>query len=269
MQDLELLAPDQAGSVVMVAPIERFTTLWADLRRRCRLAGLPVHGDHAAGSPVRWTRIGAAQALLLVSWGALLAGVRASVMAGRDAPLTQEIDQLANFCERLDADAFPPLATAELAALTPRRLGQLLDILDDVAMACEQRGIGQHVGVDARASRGAFCRSLRVGHFEFALIWSVPLWATQRETPFWLQITPATAAPATPIEEQLLTLSYELPPRLLRDPSHGQPLVPLFPLTGVGRAAVVADLVVQVEAVARLLDEAPTIGFGSATVRST
>src|SRR4051812_21584218 len=58
---LPTLAPDRPGALLILAPSSRFTPLWAELRRRCRLAGLPLHGDHAAGDPIRWTRLGGQQ----------------------------------------------------------------------------------------------------------------------------------------------------------------------------------------------------------------
>jgi hypothetical protein len=267
--DLRSLFADRTSAVVIVAPATRFTTLWASVRRRCRLAGLPVHGDHAAGDPIRWTRVGSVQTLMLLSWSALLAGMRSSVAAAGDESLASEIDQLASLCARLDSETFQPLGVDEFAVVTPRRLHQLLDLLDEVATACERRGIGHLADRDAQASRGVYSRSLRVGHMEFALAWSVPHWSTLRETPFWLQIIANGGTAATLVEERLRPLSHEIPPRLLRDQARGYPLVPLFPLIGAEREVVVADLVGQVEEVARLLDEAPTIGFGSASGPST
>src|SRR5262245_61375938 len=58
---LQRLTPGRGGALLILAPAQRFTSLWAELRRRCRLAGLPVHGDHAIGDPIRWTRVGARQ----------------------------------------------------------------------------------------------------------------------------------------------------------------------------------------------------------------
>src|SRR5207247_8661293 len=110
--DLRSLLADRTSAIVVVAPAGRFTTLWATLRRRCRLAGLPVHGDHAAGDPIRWTRVGATQTLILLNWSAMLAGIRSSVVAAGEESLAREIDQLADLCGQIDSDAFLPLGAA-------------------------------------------------------------------------------------------------------------------------------------------------------------
>jgi len=271
LDDLRLLTPDLTGALVVVAPASRFTTLWADLRRRCRLAGIPVHGDHAAGDPIRWTQVGPKQVLILVSWSALLAGIQSSLATPGEQPLLRELDHLASLCDQMSSDTFLPLTADELTAAAPRRLVQLLDLLDDLAAACEQRGIGRSTPDNAAARAGTYRRVLRSGQIDFGLIWSLPLWATQRETPFWLRIAGRGRLRANTLAEQLQVLANEVPPRLLRDPNDDQPLVPLFPLIGVERAEVLSDLVRQVTEVARLLDRAddvPTEGFGSPRGRS-
>jgi hypothetical protein len=264
VEDLRLLSADRSSALVVVAPSGRFTPLWAELRRRCRLSGIPVHGDHAAGNPIRWTRVGQHQTLILASWTSLLAGVQTSVANAGDEALAREADQLASLCQLLDSDAFLPLSAEDLTAMIPRRLSQLLGLADDLAVVCERRGIGQITEGARDDGPGSYSRSLRVGRATFVLTWSVPLWATLRETPFWLRIVPASAAAATVIEARLRPLSNEVPPRLLRASPTGHPLVPLFPLVGAERDAVLHDLMGQVEEVARLLGEAPTGNFGAA-----
>ena len=123
----------RGGALLVLAPTQRFTSLWAELRRRCRLAGLPVHGDHAIGDPIRWTRVGARQTLILASWSALLAAARSRLVAAGDRQTVAELDQLAALCDQIDADAFPPLTTAELAGGSARRLAQLFQLVDDLA----------------------------------------------------------------------------------------------------------------------------------------
>src|SRR5262249_18459424 len=150
-------------------------------------AGVPIHADHAAGDPIRWTKVGPSRTLILANWRSVLAGIRSSVVAAGDETLAGEIDQLASLCEQLDGTAFLPLAGDELAAVTPRRLGQLLDLVDDLATACERQGIGRIGERDAAASPGTYSRSVQVGRANFVLVWSVQLWATLRETPFWLK----------------------------------------------------------------------------------
>lgn len=251
------------GALLVLAPAGRFTSLWAELRRRCRLAGLPVHGDHTLGDPVRWTRVAERQALILTTWGALLAGVRARLVANGDQETVAEVDRLAALCEQLDANAFLPLSASELAAVSPRRLTQLFTLVDDLARNCTASGL---CGLEQQAAisrPGYLGVDLTFGTVTLHLCVSVERWATLRETPFWLLVYDAARRPARGVETRLAPLASEIPPRLLRDGETGAPLIPLFPPLGVDREAVLSELERQISTVARLLGEGPTSEIGA------
>ena len=262
MQLLRQLTIGRGGALLILAPTSRFTSLWAELRRRCRLADLPVHGDHTAGDPVRWTRIGARQVMILASWSALLAAARSRLMAAEDRNTRAEVEQLASLCAQMDADTFSPLTSEDLAGVSARRLAQLFRLVDDLALACEVAGL-EAVEDDRSAEPGHVGRRLRLGTTLLTVCLSVQRWATVRETPYWLLVYDSDGRPARGVAARLEPLASEIPPRLLLDGETGCPLVPLFPPVGVERDAVLADLVRQVSEVARLLGEGPTAGFGS------
>ena len=262
IQLLRQLTMGRGGALLVLAPAQRFTSLWAELRRRCRLAGLPVHGDHAIGDPIRWTRVGARQIMILASWGALVAAARSRLAAAGDRQAMLDIDQLAALCEHVDADTFAPVTSEDLAGGSARRLGQLVQLVDDLARACEEAGLGAAEAVSWTGT-GSFGHRLRLGTTMLGICLSVQRWATLRETPYWLLVYDAGGRPARGVDARLEPLASEIPPRLLRDAETDCPLVPLFPPVGVDRAAVLAELVRQVSEVARLLGEGPTAGFGS------
>lgn len=253
------------GALLVLAPASRFTALWAELRRRCRLAGLPVHGDHAIGDPIRWTRVAERQTLILASWSALMAGARTRLAAAGDQETVAEIDQLAGLCAQLDADAFLPLATDELAGVGARRLAQLFRLVDHLARNCQASGLCTLESRDGISGPGFWGYRLKFATTTLLLCLSIERWASLRETPFWLLIYDAEGRPARGVDARLGRLASEAPPRLLRDSETDAPLVPLFPRVGVDREAVLADLERQVVEVARLLGEGPTSGFGSAS----
>ena len=259
---LRQLTMGRGGVLLVLAPAQRFTSLWAELRRRCRLAGLPVHGDHAIGDPIRWTRVGQRQVMILASWSALVAAARSRLATSGDRQTMLHVDQLAALCAQLDADTFAPLTTEELAGGPVRRLAQLVQLVDDLARACEEAGLGA-VEEAGWTGAGSFGRRLRLGTTRLAVCLSVSRWATLRETPYWLLVYDTDGRPARGVEVRLEPLASELPPRLLRDGETDCPLVPLFPPVGVDRNAVLSELVRQVSEVARLLGEGPTAGFGS------
>jgi hypothetical protein len=263
VQLLRQLSTGRPGALLVLAPTLRFTSLWAELRRRCRLAELPVHGDHAAGDPVRWTRVGEHQTMILASWRPLLAGAQTRALAAGDQQTAFEIDHLVALCARQDAGTFAPLTPDELAGASARRLMQLYWLVDDVARACEAQGLGTVEAATEQSAPGQYGRSLRLGMTRLTLCLSVDRWATLRETPFWLLVYDLDGAPARGTEARLERLASDIPPRLLRDVETDCPLVPLFPPVGVEREAVVSELARRVDEVARLLGEGPTAGFGS------
>ena len=262
---LRQLATHSESALLVLAPAERFTSLWAELRRRCRQAGLPVHGDHAVGDPIRWTKVGPHQTMILATWSALLAGARTRLLADGDLQTVTEIEQLAGLCEQMDAGAFLPLAPGELAGISARRLAQLFLLVGLLARNCQASGLCSLVDRDGISRPGFFGQQLRFSTTTLLVCLSVERWATLRETPFWLLVYDAEGQPARGVEARLAPLAAEIPPRLLRDAETGCPLVPLFPPMGVDREAVLADLERQVVEVARLLGEGPTAGFGTRT----
>lgn len=260
---LGLLVPERPSVLLVVAPPSRFTSLWAELRRRCRLGGLPVHGDRAAGDSLRWTRVGPARTLMLVTWGTVLAGAHSRLAAANDETALAKLNELAALCDLQDGTMFAPLATADLAGVSVRRLVQLYGLVDGLGRACEGLGLGTVEAPHAAAEPGAYGCRLRLGTCLFELRLSVDSWATLRDTPFWLLIYDLDGQPARWAEPRLERLASEIPPRLLRDAETGGAVVPLFPPVGVDREAVLAGLAEQVSEVARLLGESPTTGFGS------
>jgi hypothetical protein len=265
VRSLRQLAPHGESALLMLAPPERFTSLWAELRRRCRLAGLPVHGDHAIGDPVRWTRVSERQTLMLASWTAILAGARTRLLATDNQAAVAEVDQLAGLCEQLNADAFLPLSADELAGTSARRLVQLFRLVDHLARNCQASGLCTVNNPDSISGPGLYAVDLRFATTTLRLCLSVDRWATLRETPFWLLIYDAEGRPARGVDARLDALAREVPPRVLRDSATDAPVVPLFPPVGVDRGGVLADLERQVEEVARLLGEGPTSTFGAST----
>ncbi|MCC7368905.1 MAG: hypothetical protein IT306_10810 [Chloroflexi bacterium] len=261
---LRQLAPHVESALLILAPPERFTALWAEVRRRCRLAGLPVHGDHAIGDPIRWTRVGERQTVILTSWSAVLAGARTRLQAAGDADTLAEIEQLAGLCAQLDGEAFMPLGIDELSSTVARRLSQLAGLVEQLAQNCQGSGLCLSAEPDGHAEPGHLGYRLRFSGVSLVVCFSVSRWAALRETPFWLLVYDADGRPARGVEARLGALASEIPPRLLRDAESDAPLVPLIPPVGVDREAVLSELERQVEAVARLLGEGPTTGFGSA-----
>lgn len=257
---LRRLPIGQVAALIFVGPWLRYETLWPELLRRCKLAG--VHVDPVIGDEVeaRWARIGQDHVLGLVSWRRVLSAVGTRVATAGDSQTAHEIEQLAGLCEQMDAEAFLPLRAEELAAPSPRRLSQFVQIVNDVAGVCVQRGIADKKGLRSSAGGGWYGHYLRLPGAGAFLHISFDHWAVRRETPFWLwvkDIIDGQWAVTPRIRERLNKLELEVPPRLLDDPYWHCPLIPLFPPFGVEREAVVNCLVSQVADIGKLIGSAP------------
>jgi hypothetical protein len=86
-------------------------------------------------------------------------------------------------------------------------------------------------------------------------------WYQLRLTPFWLEVWGEVLGTVWKknwhmVRGKLAPLENENPPRLVIDPTSGFPVIPLFPLVGVERAELIADLLRQLREVHQLLASA-------------
>jgi hypothetical protein len=252
------LPADGSGVLLVVAPGQRFTTLWAELLRRCVAAGVPITEQMAPADEIRTASIGEQHALGLVSWRLLLSVVATRAATAGQTTVVHETEQLLGLCEQMDSEAFLPLRSEELFLARPQRIIEYVRLLDDVVAMCLQQGSYDKKGLRSAAGPGWYGHYMRMSGNGVFLHLDPRKWASVRPTPFWLKVQGRDWSNWEQERERLRPLEYETPPRLLRDADRGAPVVPLFPLLGVERAAVLHDLFRQLEEIRGLLTGSPT-----------
>jgi len=249
-----------SGLLLVLAPSARLTTLWDELRRRCETAGLPFREVLPERSGMRTACLqDDVVRLALADWPMLLTLLARTLAAAQEVQLAEDLAQLRGLCARMDSEGFLPLRGEELTTVSPRRLLQLGPLIDDLAVLAQQYGCDTH-GLQRAATAGGFGRYMRLTRNDVGLYVSVDFrkWAELAATPLWLRITGPGWKPSPLLQDVLRPLEQSAPSRLFTDPDYPTQLaVPLFPLPGVERDRVMADLVAQLVEVLHLLDTLP------------
>lgn len=186
---LARLPKDRPSSLLFVAPAQRLETLWPEILRRAQakyqLDSIRETGDLRsaiiAGSPRR---------LMLASWRALLARMAASASDANETATVADIRQLSGLAERMDADAFLPLRSAELGPEIPRRMEGLRQLVADASNRAIAEKWVDVTGLAWAAQHHGSGRYMRLANADGAEIWfgiNTELWAKHRGTPLWIR----------------------------------------------------------------------------------
>jgi len=248
------------GLLLVLTPSARRATLWDELRRRCETAGLPFREVLPAHSGMRTACLqDDVVRLALADWPMLLALLARTLAAAQEVQLAEDLAQLRGLCARMDSEGFLPLRGEELTTASPRRVLQLGPLVDNLVLLAQGHGCDTH-GLRPAATAGGFGRYMRLTRNDVGLYVSVDYrkWAELASTPLWLRITGPGWKPSPLLRDVLHPLEQSTPSRLFTDPDDPTQLaVPLFPLLGVERDRVMADLGDQLVEVLRLLDTLP------------
>ena len=224
---LERLPEDTHSALLFVAPAQRIETLWPELCRRAEEQHkLIVTSDTPTSGELRGVSIDSnGHKMMLTSWRAVLQQMESRASVAGDAPAVRDIEQLLGLTERLDSDAFLPIHSDELGQEFPRRMLNLVGLVNDATERIIANG-----WADASRSRVAsrwhgYGRNFR---FHETALWfgiDFELWSLHGQTPIWLQ---------TP---------------------DGKSFEPIHVPTGVERSEVLESLVEQLGAIRQYLSE--------------
>lgn len=253
---LARLPKDRPSSLLFVAPAQRLETLWPEILRRAQakyqLDSIRETGDLRsaiiADSPRR---------LMLASWRALLARMAASASDANETNAVANIRQLSGLAERMDADAFLPLRSAELGPEIPRRMEGLRQLVADASNRALTTGWLNSSGLAWTARHTGSGRYLRLANEEAgAIAWfgiDTERWAKYRGTPLWLQLHDLHQLDIDEVRRRLEPLkSSDQNAGLLE--IGGNRFIPIDLPTGVEREKVVDAVAERLEYVARLLN---------------
>ena len=136
---LARLPEDTHSALLFVAPAQRIETLWPELCRRAeeRHKLTVISETPTSGEPRGVSIDSNGHKMLLTSWRAVLEQMQSRASMAGDAAAVRDIEQLLGLTERMDSGAFLPIHSDELGQEFPRRMVNLVNLIDDAT----QRGI--------------------------------------------------------------------------------------------------------------------------------
>ena len=194
---------------------------------------------------------------MLTSWRNLLGRMAVAAAAAADSHTETDIRQLQGLAEQEDDEAFLPLQREELGPQLPRRVLDLLRLVDDV-IACaaetEWASTERRPRKATRVTYGVWIRFLRAEevfkHADGLFGIDYEGWARRRDTPLWLKFGLTYAAPE--VLRALECLRRRNPPELFGEAGRDIK-IPIELPVGKEYNAVRDAVVARLEEIARLI----------------
>lgn len=252
---LARLPKDKPSALLFVAPAQRLETLWPEI---LRLAQEKYHLDsiRETGDLRNASIAGSERRLMLTSWRALLDRMATSAGDANETNTVADIRQLRGLAERMDADAFLPLRSAELGPEIPRRMEGLRQLVSDASDRGIANGWMNVNGLRPIPRNTGSGRYMQLGNSDGAEVWfgiNTELWAKHRDTPLWAQLHRFYKLDNDEARRRLEPLKAADPGAGLLEIGNNW-FVPIDLPTGVEYEEVVAAVVERLESVARLLN---------------
>ena len=242
---LRYLPDDPPSALVFVVPEQRVSTLWHELRERCRQEGLEWTDTSDNGS-VKSACVDR-KAMMIVSWKvAIEALLDAARSSGHDA-VKNDILQLQGLTGRMDSEAFLPLRADEVTDQeTARRLINYVELIDEIINELVDVGVADIKGLSGGSTyhyAGRYFHIHADGSFTSWLGIDLRAWRDEAISPIWWTFSTSTG---------VVRDHFKAIPELFNDVRHlGSTLyVPIRLKTGVERDRVKDDAVAQLKRIA-------------------
>ena len=118
---LKALPADGGCTLAFIAPEDRAVSLWAELKERCRQAGLDT-ADEVSTEAIRAIRV-SGHRLLLTSWRCVLDTLKRAAAAGDHLAIVEDVVQLRGLTEQMNSERLSSVARRgadKLAGGAPR-----------------------------------------------------------------------------------------------------------------------------------------------------
>lgn len=299
---LERLPENRESALLFVAPAARLNTLWAELGRKVSESpsDIELSPDSNEAEGLRSATAGDKRRLMLISWTALLDRMASRASSARDSHTECDIRQLRGLAEHMDEEDFPPHSTGgfghwtrplaeqmdgedfpplrpeELSPEFPRRLRNLVKLVDDVIECLKQKRLVERMwkltnnrmeygrylllsSADAGAGAWIDGRYLLLSSAGAWFGLDHGKWATVRDTPLWLYLCGESdgwvgVRPLSEIRDNLRQPGLQEPPEFIDE---GDKLVvPIYLPVGVEENAVRDAVVERIEEIESLINPA-------------
>ncbi|MBB3084197.1 hypothetical protein [Geodermatophilus sabuli] len=258
---LRRLPAARPALLLFVVPAARLELLWTEVTARAGLTD-----PTAPAGDFRQVAVNDRHTLAMTSWRALLAVLAEAAVASGDQAAAANLAQLRGLCERMDDQAFHPIAPEELSGSVAVRLQQYLGLINkavdrliDAEVATTGSNDFRRGGL--RAGVQWWGRYFGVSGTSCLLRISAGPWARDRATPLWLQIGYNSSPPPAAIHAALKPLQAERN-RVFRRHTCVDVAIDLLP--GAEEDAVLDHITRQIERVAACLPGLGTPGVDAA-----
>ena len=186
---LARLPEDMHSALLFVAPAQRIETLWPELCRRAEIQHkLTVTSDTSASGELRGVSIDDnGHKMMLTSWRAVLERMESQAGIAGDRVTVRDIEQLRGLTERMDSDAFLPIHSDELGQQFPRRVLNLIDLVNDATDRALATDWADASRLRVTPQWFGYGRYFRLGD---VIVWfgvHFQHWGETGQTPLWLQ----------------------------------------------------------------------------------
>ena len=258
LRRLKKPSAQQPSALLFVAPATRTDALWDELCRQVpKPASKMTLDSHNKVEGLRSAPVGSGRHLMLTSWRNLLGRMAAEAAAAADSHTETDIRQLQGLAEQEDAEAFLPLKQEELGPQLPRRVLDLIRLVDDVidcAAETEWASTERRPRTAKAATYGVWMRFSRAEkifkHADGLFGIDYEEWARCRDTPLWLKFGQTYAAPE--VLRALECLRRKNPPELFGEAGRDVK-IPIELPVGKEYNAVRTAVVERLEEIARLI----------------
>ena len=237
-----LKALPEDGTLLFIVPGQRIPTVWSQLKKRCRDAGLDLTDESN-----RRVRIGT-RSMSVASWNHVLGLLRNAADAGRHDAIGCDVQQLRGLTDRVDSYAFLPLRPDEITEVeTAQRLINYSNLVQHIVERLVEDGIARIDGV--RYDHGYYKagRYLYVHRFGLWLGVELEVWRDSGITPLWWRIENTAFYGVGPIWTQIEDLFKDV------QGYEGYKYIPILLKTGVEEDGVIDHAVDQMKEIADTL----------------
>ena len=125
--------------------------------------------------------------MMLTSWRHVLERMESQANMVGDRAAVRDIEQLRGLTERMDSDAFLPIHSDELGQEFPRRMIQLVNLVDQAAQRAIAEGWADASGLRVTPQWYGYGRYLRLRGVVAWLGINFQSWASFGSSPLWIQ----------------------------------------------------------------------------------